>query len=56
MTGSPAHVDGDAGGAFSAWDGYIFGRNLELIPDQCIVQAWEDYYLKPLNEYFKQQK
>jgi len=30
--------------------------NLELIPDQCIVQAWEDNYLKPLNEYFKQQK
>ena len=40
MTGSPAQVDGTLGGEFSAWDGYIFGRTLELTPDQRIVQAW----------------
>jgi len=40
MTGSPAKVDGRVGGNFSAWDGYIFGRTLELEPNQRIVQAW----------------
>ncbi len=40
MTGSPANVDGKAGGKFSAWDGFIFGTTLELTPDQRIVQAW----------------
>jgi len=102
MTGSPANVDRNVSGEFSAWDGYIFGRTLELIPNQRIVQAWrtsefpegapdshveivleeipdgtmitlihrdlpedqvdsyrqgwEDFYFKPLKEYFKQQK
>lgn len=40
MTGSPAQVDGSVGGEFSAWDGYISGRTLELTPNQRIVQAW----------------
>jgi activator of HSP90 ATPase len=40
MTGSPAQVDGKVGGKFTAWDGYIFGTTLELIPNQRIVQAW----------------
>ena len=40
MTGSPARVDGQAGGEFSAWDGYISGKTLELTPDRRIVQAW----------------
>ena len=40
MTGSPAKVSGKVGGKFSAWDGYIFGKTLELEPDQRIVQAW----------------
>jgi activator of HSP90 ATPase len=33
-------VDGGPGGEFSAWDGYIFGKTLELKSDQRIVQAW----------------
>jgi activator of HSP90 ATPase len=99
MTGSPAKVDGKVGGQFSAWDGYIFGKTLELTPNQRIVQAWrttafpdeaadshlevlleevadgtritlthrdmpedqvdsyrqgwEDFYFKPMKEYFK---
>ena len=40
MTGSPAKVDGNVGGEFTAWDGYIFGSTLELEPHQRIVQAW----------------
>jgi len=40
MTGSPAQVDGKVGGKFSAWDGYIFGKTLELEPNQRIIQAW----------------
>jgi activator of HSP90 ATPase len=99
MTGSPAKVDGNVGGHFSAWDGYIFGKTLELIPYQHILQTWrttafpddapdshlevllegvpdgtkvtlthrdmpddqinsyrqgwEDFYFKPMKEYFK---
>ena len=40
MTGSAAKVNGKVGGKFSAWDGYIFGKTLELTPDQRIVHAW----------------
>ena len=40
MTGSPANVDSNVGGEFSAWDGYIFGKTLELTPNQRIVQSW----------------
>jgi activator of HSP90 ATPase len=40
MTGNPANVDGNVGGNFTAWDGYIFGSTLELEPGQRIVQAW----------------
>lgn len=40
MTGSPAKVSDKVGGEFDAWDGYIHGKNLELVPNQRIVQAW----------------
>jgi activator of HSP90 ATPase len=40
MTGSPAKVDGRVGGAFTAWDGYIWGTFLELDENKRIVQAW----------------
>lgn len=40
MTGSPAQVDSQAGGRFTAWEGYISGANLELQPFRRIVQAW----------------
>ena len=32
MTGSAAKVQARVGGAFSAWDGYITGKTLELQP------------------------
>jgi uncharacterized protein YndB with AHSA1/START domain len=40
MTGSPANVEPRVGGAFTAWDGYITGRTLELKPYTRIVQSW----------------
>lgn len=36
----PVEIDARPGGAFSAFGGYITGRQLELIRDQRIVQAW----------------
>ncbi len=40
MTGSPAETSPELGAEFSAWEGYITGRNLELEPGKRIVQAW----------------
>jgi activator of HSP90 ATPase len=40
MTGSPAEVKTEIGGAFNAWDGYIRGKTLEMEPHHRIVQAW----------------
>jgi uncharacterized protein YndB with AHSA1/START domain len=38
--GAPAENDAKAGGAFSSFGGMITGRNIELKPNQRIVQAW----------------
>ncbi len=40
MTGALASVSNTQGAAFSAWDNYIHGRNLELLPHKKIVQSW----------------
>ncbi len=40
MTGAEAEVSGEPGGQFTAWDGYISGRNFELTPGRRILQAW----------------
>jgi uncharacterized protein YndB with AHSA1/START domain len=41
MTGSgEAVMSGEVGAEISALDGQITGRNLELVPDERIVQAW----------------
>jgi activator of HSP90 ATPase len=40
MTGSTAEASGAEGAAFTAWDGYISGRNLVLEPGRRIVQSW----------------
>lgn len=40
FTGSPAVISPQVGGAISAYDDYISGSNLELVPDQRIVQSW----------------
>jgi activator of HSP90 ATPase len=36
----PAEINRDPGGAFALFGGYITGRQVELIPNQRIVQAW----------------
>jgi activator of HSP90 ATPase len=40
FSGVPAEINREAGGAFSLFDGQITGRNVELVPDRRIVQAW----------------
>ena len=40
MTGGKATASPAEGGAFTAWDGYISGRNLVLEPGRRIVQSW----------------
>jgi uncharacterized protein YndB with AHSA1/START domain len=41
VPGGPAAViSKEAGGAFSAFGGYITGRHIELVPNERIVQAW----------------
>ena len=40
MTGTDATSEPRAGGAFTAWDGYIEGTHLELEPGKRIVQSW----------------
>lgn len=40
MTGGKATASDKPGGGFTAWDGYISGKNLELKPHWCIVQSW----------------
>jgi activator of HSP90 ATPase len=36
----PTQIDREAGGAFSLFGGYIVGRQVELVPNERIVQAW----------------
>jgi len=36
----PTKISREPGGAFSLFGGYIVGRQIELIPDRLIVQAW----------------
>jgi activator of HSP90 ATPase len=45
FTGMPAEIDPKAGGAFSTFGGLIVGRNVELVPNQRIVQAWRPTHL-----------
>ena len=40
MTGGKAQVSDQVGGVFTAWDGYIRGKNLELQPSMRILQSW----------------
>jgi activator of HSP90 ATPase len=40
MTGGLASISAEVEGEFTAWDGYIHGRNLELQYSRRIVQSW----------------
>jgi activator of HSP90 ATPase len=40
FTGAPAEIQREPGGLFSCFGGMITGRNVELIANKRIVQAW----------------
>ncbi len=40
FTARTAEIDRAVGGAFSLFNGHIIGRNVELVPNKRIVQAW----------------
>ncbi|MDB5281385.1 MAG: hypothetical protein JWO06_460 [Bacteroidota bacterium] len=41
VTASPAKITEKEGRKFSAHDGYINGKNLQLVKDKLIVQSWK---------------
>jgi activator of HSP90 ATPase len=40
FTGSPASGKGEVGGTFTAWDGYITGKYVELVKGEKVVHEW----------------
>jgi activator of HSP90 ATPase len=40
LTGAGAEIEPVPGGAFSCFGGIVTGRNIELVPNRRIVQAW----------------
>jgi activator of HSP90 ATPase len=40
FTGGKAEISRLVGGSFTAYDDYIAGKNIELVPDKKIVQDW----------------
>jgi activator of HSP90 ATPase len=44
---SPAEISREVGGAFKLFGGFIIGRQLELVPNERIVQAWRVSYWDP---------
>jgi uncharacterized protein YndB with AHSA1/START domain len=47
MIGGPAKGSAREGAAFSAWDGYITGKNRKLVPGERIVQSWRTTRFTP---------
>ena len=41
FTGSPATTSRRTGARFTAWDGYISGKNIRLVKNAKIVQEWK---------------
>ncbi len=42
-----AEIDRSPGGSFSVFGGYVSGRQIEIVPDERIVQAWRPQSWKP---------
>lgn len=59
LTGGVAKISPKVGGKFTAYDLYIDGENLELIPGKKIVQSWrasdwdKNYYSTVIFEFKK---
>jgi activator of HSP90 ATPase len=47
FTGMPAEIDPKTGGALTMFGGLVVGRNIELLPNQRIVQAWRPTHWDP---------
>jgi activator of HSP90 ATPase len=47
FTGLAAEIDPGAGGVFQTFGGLIVGRNVELVPNERIVQAWRPTHWDP---------
>jgi activator of HSP90 ATPase len=47
LTGAPARISSKVGGKFTAFDGQLAGRNLILVPNKMIVQAWRATHWPP---------
>jgi len=47
LTGLAAHIDPQPGGSFSLFQNQIEGRNVELVADHRIVQAWRPTHWDP---------
>lgn len=47
FSGMPATIDPTPGGAFTQFGGQIVGRNVELVTNQRIVQAWRPAHWDP---------
>ena len=43
----PTRISTEPGGTFSTFGGLIVGMQIELVPDERIVQAWRPAYWKP---------
>ncbi len=41
-TGGKAKITAKAGSGFTAWDGYITGKTLQLVKGKMIVQSWRN--------------
>lgn len=46
MTRGTAYMSDKVGDKFTAWEGYITGENLELVPYDKIVQSWRSSNFK----------
>jgi activator of HSP90 ATPase len=42
LSGMPAEIDGVPGGAFAMFGKVIYGRNVELLQNERVIQAWGD--------------
>ena len=50
MTGGAAIISDKPGDNFTAWDGYIEGKNIELEPYKRILQTWRTSQFKDQEE------
>jgi activator of HSP90 ATPase len=51
VTGAPAEISADEGGAFTCFGGEIAGLHIELLPNERIVQSWRVVNMWPEGVY-----